>query len=276
MPEQSGGMNREEWIRLNKYLADMGVCSRREADRLIEAGEVTVDGKCAVPGQKIRPEQKVVCCGKIISGKDGKGRAQPVWLVVNKPRGIVCTTSHKDQAETIVDMVKYPSRVYPVGRLDKDSEGLILMTNQGDLVNKIMRSGNAHEKEYLVSVDRPVTKEFCRAMEKGIWLEELKQTTRPCRLKQEGEKSFRIILTQGLNRQIRRMCQALGYQVVRLKRVRIMNIHLGSLKTGAWRKMTQEEYREMTRLLKESGATNQPYRSRMENGRERNKEADYE
>lgn len=268
MPETRGGMNREEEIRLNKYLADMGVCSRREADRLIEAKEVTVDGKFAVTGQKIRPGQTIVCRGKCISEKEQKGQAGPVWLVVNKPRGIVCTTSHKDRAENIVDMVNYPSRIYPVGRLDKDSEGLILMTNQGDLVNKIMRSGNAHEKEYLVSVDRPVTEEFCRAMEKGVWLEELEQTTRPCRLKKEGERCFRIVLTQGLNRQIRRMCGALGYQVIRLKRVRIMNIHLGSLKTGAWRKMTREEYREMTRLLRESGATNLPYQSRIQSGKE--------
>ena len=165
-------MKQEEAIRLNKFLSEMGVCSRREADRLIAEGQVSVDGKTAVQGQKILPGQQVICQGKVVSGKDAgeSRRAEPVWLVVNKPRGIVCTTSHKDRAETIVDLVNYPSRIYPVGRLDKDSEGLILMTNQGDLVNKIMRSGNAHEKEYLVSVDRPVTKEFCRAMEKGIWL----------------------------------------------------------------------------------------------------------
>lgn len=266
MPEMRAGMKQEEAIRLNKFLSEMGVCSRREADRLIAEGQVSVDGKTAVQGQKILPGQQVICQGKVVSGKDAgeSRRAEPVWLVVNKPRGIVCTTSHKDRAETIVDLVNYPSRIYPVGRLDKDSEGLILMTNQGDLVNKIMRSGNAHEKEYLVSVDRPLTREFCLAMEKGVWLEELKQTTRPCEVCPVDEKRFRIILTQGLNRQIRRMCQALGYEVTRLKRVRIMNIHLGSLKTGSWRPMTAAEYREMTRLLKESGATNLPYARRQD------------
>ncbi len=268
MPEASADRGREE-IRLNKYLADMGLCSRREADRLIEAGEVIVDGKPAAAGQKIRAGQKIVFRGRVLPGKEQEGRPAPVWLVVNKPRGIVCTTSHKDRAQTIVDMVRHPGRVYPVGRLDKDSEGLILMTNQGDLVNKIMRGGNAHEKEYLVSVDRPVTEAFCRSMEKGVWLEELKQMTRPCRVKKEGERCFRIVLTQGLNRQIRRMCGTLGYQVVRLKRVRIMNIHLGNLKTGSWRQMTPEEYREMTRLLRESGATNQPVSGRMKMKRDK-------
>ena len=257
--------------RLNKYLADCGICSRRKADRMIETGRVTVNGRPADMGMRVGPSDEVAVDGRPLERKDKK-----VVLAFYKPVGVTCTEKDRFAEKTIRDVVDYPVRVTYAGRLDKDSEGLLLLTNDGELINALMRASNFHEKEYLVSVDRPVTKEFCRAMEKGIWLEELMQTTRPCRLKQEGEKSFRIILTQGLNRQIRRMCQALGYQVVRLKRVRIMNIHLGSLKTGAWRKMTQEEYREMTRLLKESGATNQPYRSRMQNGRERNKEADYE
>ena len=208
----------EEAIRLNKYLSDAGVCSRREADRLIEAGKVLVDGQTASMGMKVAPGQTVVCDGKTVGGKD-----KPVFLAVNKPRGIVCTTSDKDQAENIVEFLNYPQRIYPVGRLDKDSEGLLLMTNQGDIVNKILRGGNNHEKEYAVA--------------------------------------FHIILTQGLNRQIRRMCRALDFHVKHLKRVRIMNITLGGLERGQYRELTEAEVAEIRRLVKDS--TNLPMQAAM-------------
>lgn len=237
--------------RLNKWLSQMGVCSRREADRLIQEGRVLVDGCPAVMGQKVSPGQTVVCNGIPVSWETS-GRPEPILLAVNKPRGIVCTTSSKDRAENIVEYLKYPERIYPVGRLDKESEGLLLMTNQGDLVNKIMRSGNAHEKEYIVTVDHAVTAEFMDQMAKGVYLKELDVGTRPCRLHKVGEKTFSIVLTQGLNRQIRRMCEACGYHVKQLVRVRIMNLCLGNLKTGESRKVTPEEYRELTCLLKDS------------------------
>lgn len=235
-----------EEIRLNKYLSEKGVCSRREADRLVEAGKVLVDGKKAVMGMKIQPGQTVECNGKVVGGK-----VRPVLLVVNKPRGVVCTTSDKDRAVNIVEFLDYPSRVYPVGRLDKDSEGLLLMTNQGDLVNQIMRARNAHEKEYLVTVDKPLTKAFLKAMAEGVPI--LDTVTRPCKIQAVGPREFRIILTQGLNRQIRRMCEYLGYQVQTLKRVRIMNIRLGNLKTGDFRKVTPAEYQQLLAMLEESG-----------------------
>lgn len=233
-------------IRLNKYLSEMGICSRREADRLIESGKVLVDGTPALMGMKIKKDQAVVCDGKTV----GKiSRPKPVLLAVNKPKGVVCTTSKKDRAVNIVEMVRYPERIYPVGRLDKDSEGLIFLTNQGDLVNRIMRGANNHEKEYVVQTDRPVTEEFVRKMEAGVWLEQLNVTTKPCRVVITGRQEFSITLTQGLNRQIRRMCEALGYGVHSLKRIRIMNVHLGNLKAGTFRKVTRQEYEVLTRML---------------------------
>lgn len=231
-----------EGVRLNKFLSESGFCSRREADRLIEAGRVKVDGMTASMGQKVDPGQRVEADGTVISGKD-----RPVVLLVNKPRGIVCTTSDKDRAENIVEFLNYPVRVYPVGRLDKDSEGLLLMTNQGELVNQILKGRYGHEKEYLVTVNKEITAAFLERMRKGVKI--LDTVTRPCVAEQTGEKSFRIILTQGLNRQIRRMCEALGYQVKTLKRVRIMNLKLGALKTGEYREITKEELRELKRLL---------------------------
>lgn len=231
-----------EEIRLNKYLSEAGVCSRREADRLIEAGKVTVDGVTASMGMKVVPGQQVVCDGKTVGGKD-----RPVLLAVNKPRGIVCTTSDKDRAENIVEFLNYPIRVYPVGRLDKESEGLLLMTNQGEMMDQILRGRNGHEKEYQVTVDKKITGDFIRRMGAGVAI--LDTVTRPCEVEQTGEKTFRIILTQGLNRQIRRMCEALGYQVTKLRRVRIMNIKLGNLKTGAYREVTGAELAELNRLL---------------------------
>lgn len=234
-----------EEIRLNKYLSEKGVCSRREADRMVEAGKVLVDGKPAVMGMKIRPDQTVECNGKLVGS-----RVKPILLVVNKPRGIVCTTSDKDRAMNIVEFLNYPARIYPAGRLDKDSEGLLLMTNQGDLVNEIMRARNAHEKEYIVTVDKPLTKAFLKQMAEGVPI--LDTVTRPCKIQATGVREFKIILTQGLNRQIRRMCEYLGYQVQTLKRVRIMNIRLGNLKTGDFRKVTPAEYQQLLVMLEES------------------------
>ncbi|MCI9593596.1 MAG: pseudouridine synthase [Lachnospiraceae bacterium] len=234
-------------IRLNKFLSEMGFCSRREADRLIEAGMVFVDGRAAVMGERVCAHQKIICNGTEV--RTETSRPEPIWLVVNKPRGIVCTTSDKDRAENIIDFIGYPQRVFPVGRLDKDSQGLLLLTNEGDLVNPMMRSANAHEKEYQVRIDRPVTQEFLEAMARGVDIPELNTRTRPCQLRATGKDRFQIILTQGLNRQIRRMCETLGCNVLELKRIRIMNIHLGTLKTGSWRRMTADEYQEMLSLL---------------------------
>ncbi len=239
-----------EEIRLNKFLSEMGVCSRREADRLIEAGKVLVDGVKASAGMKVTAAQLVVCDGKPVGRPSSAAvRPKPVLLAVNKPRGVVCTTSQKDRAMNIVELVHYPERVYPVGRLDKDSEGLIFMTNQGDLVNRIMRGSGEHEKEYVVTVNKPLTSDFIREMEAGVWLAELKVKTKPCRAWITGKREFHIVLTQGLNRQIRRMCGALGYQVQSLTRIRIMNVCLGRLKSGTFRKVTDGEYEELLALL---------------------------
>ena len=241
-----------EAMRINKFLSKCGYCSRREADRLIEAGKVLVDGQTAPMGMKITPDQKVVCDGKTVGMVENgrRKKPKPVLLMVNKPRGIVSTTSDKDRAMNIVELVKYPERVYPVGRLDKDSEGLILLTNQGDLVNKIMRAGNYHEKEYFVTVNKPVDREFVRRMSKGVPV--LDTVTRPCRVVQTGECSFRIILTQGLNRQIRRMCRYLGYEVQKLKRIRIMNLTLDGIREGEYREITAQEWEELNHLLESS------------------------
>ena len=229
-------------IRLNKFLSESGICSRREADRLIEAGKVLVDGTAASMGMKILPGQRVVCDGVPVGEKD-----RPVLLAVNKPRGIVCTTSGKDRAENIVGFLQYPIRIYPVGRLDKESEGLLLMTNQGELMDRILRARNGHEKEYRVTVDHPITEEFLKQMGAGVPI--LDTVTRPCEVKRLGEREFGIILTQGLNRQIRRMCEALGYRVVKLCRIRIMNLTLDSLKPGAYREVSGTELSELRRRL---------------------------
>ncbi len=247
-----------EEIRLNKFLSEMGVCSRREADRLIEAGKVLVDGEIASAGMKVTARQLVICDGKPVgrpqtgSERTAAVRPKPVLLAVNKPRGVVCTTSQKDRAMNIVELVHYPERVYPVGRLDKDSEGLIFMTNQGELVNRIMRGSSGHEKEYVVEVNKPLTEDFIREMEAGVWLKDLDVRTKPCRAWITGKREFHIVLTQGLNRQIRRMCGALGYQVQSLTRVRIMNVRLGRLKSGTFRKVTEEEYEELLALLEDA------------------------
>ena len=243
-----------EEIRLNKFLSEAGVCSRREADRLIEAGKVTVDGQVAGMGMKIHPGQEIKVGKKVIEN----GREEQVLIAVYKPPGVVCT-SDKREKRNIIDYVGYPTRIYPIGRLDKDSEGLILMTNDGSLVNKIMKGSNYHEKEYLVHVNKPLTDGFLGQMAKGVRIRKVEQgevlldaVTRPCQVEKLGKYSFRIILTQGLNRQIRRMCEALGYQVTGLKRIRVMNIELKGMKPGTWRKVTEKELAELMESLKGS------------------------
>ena len=226
---------------------------------MIEEGKVLVNGKTAVMGMKVEGTETIVCNGTDISNKR---KDKPVLLVVNKPKGIVCTTSDNDRAENIVDFLHYPARVYPIGRLDKDSTGLILMTNQGDIVNKILRGSNSHEKEYMVRVNHPLTDEFLRKMRQGV--EILDTVTKPCFVEKTGGYTFRIILTQGLNRQIRRMCDALGYRVVALKRIRIMNIKLGELKMGECREVTAEEWKELSRLLE--GSSSLSYEGRKAQG----------
>lgn len=237
-------------VRINKYLSEAGVCSRREADRQIEAGRVAINGRPAVAGDKVSHSDVVMYEGKLVSKEE-----EAILLAVNKPAGIVCT-SEKREKDNIVDYINYPKRIYPIGRLDKTSHGLLLMTNQGELVNKMMRSGNYHEKEYIVKVNKDVTDEFLHGMAKGVYLEELQKTTRPCLVEKVGRRVFRIILTQGLNRQIRRMCESFQYRVMDLKRVRIMNIRLGDLKEGEYRKVTREEWRKLQEQIK--GSSNGP------------------
>ncbi|MBQ6196351.1 MAG: pseudouridine synthase [Lachnospiraceae bacterium] len=230
-----------EPIRINKYLSDCGICSRREADRLIEEGRVTVDGLKAETGMKVTSASRILVDGKKIGKKP-----DPVLIAVNKPVGVVTTTAEDDPAN-IVTYVGWPERIYPIGRLDKDSEGLILMTNQGELAERIGHARGLHEKEYLVSVDKAVTKEFVEKMASGVRI--LKTTTRPCTVEKVSKFRFRIVLTQGLNRQIRRMCEALGYQVTELVRVRVMNISLNGLELGHWRRIEGAEYDELLRQL---------------------------
>lgn len=237
-------LQKKEPVRLNKYLSEAGVCSRREADRLIESGKVTVDGVRAQTGMRVTPGQTVKVGRKIVSKQD-----EMILLAVNKPRGIVCTEERRER-NSIVRFLNYPVRVTYVGRLDKDSRGLLLMTNNGDIINKMMRAANYHEKEYKVTVDQEITPEFIRKMASGVPI--LDTVTRPCRVEKIGKYTFSIILTQGLNRQIRRMCEALGYQVRDLVRVRVMNIRLGSLKEGEYRKVTDEELEELYELLADS------------------------
>jgi len=230
-----------EGIRINKYLSDAGVCSRREADRYIAEGKVLIDGNPAQMGSKVFPESIVTFCGKEVNKTDKK-----VLIAFNKPMGVVCTTDPREP-NNIVDFINYPTRIYPIGRLDKDSEGLILLTNDGSIVNGILRSRYGHEKEYVVTVNKDITKEFVKHMSEGVPI--LDTVTKPCEVYVLNKNTFRIILTQGLNRQIRRMCEYLGYRVTRLVRVRIMNITLGNLKTGAWRNVTEKEKNELNRLI---------------------------
>lgn len=219
--------------RLNKFVADSGYCSRREADRLIVEGRVQVDGRPGALGDRVLPGMRVTVDGQSLSG-----RGEKVYIALNKPAGIVCTTDPREPMN-VVDYLDYPIRIFPVGRLDKDSEGLLLMTSDGEIINRILRAAGGHEKEYEVEIDRPVTKEFVEKMSAGVPI--LDTVTLPCRVRRTGEKSFNIILVQGLNRQIRRMCEALGCNVVRLRRIRIMNIRLGAMRPGQWRELSEEE-----------------------------------
>ncbi len=243
-----------EGIRINKFLSEAGVCSRREADRQIEAQNVTIDGRIAVTGDRVLPGQTVLFCGKPVTKEE-----EMILLAFHKPVGIVCT-AEKREKNNVIDYINYPKRIYPVGRLDKDSEGLLLLTNNGDIVNKMMRAGNRHEKEYIVTVNKPVTDFFVRGLSGGVPLVELGTTTRPCQVERIGKKQFRIVLTQGLNRQIRRMCEYFGYRVEKLVRVRIMNIRLGDLPVGTYRNITEEEYAQLKKLTAHS--SNQPIRNK--------------
>lgn len=237
-------LQKSEPVRLNKYLSEAGVCSRREADRLIETGRVTVDGQRAQTGMRIVPGQVVKVGNKVVSKQD-----EMIVLAVNKPRGIVCTEERRER-DSIVRFLNYPVRVTYIGRLDKDSHGLLLMTNNGDIINKMMRAANKHEKEYKVTVDKEITEDFLKKMAAGVPI--LDTVTRPCTVKKIGKYTFSIILTQGLNRQIRRMCEALGYKVKDLLRVRVMNITLDGLKDGQYRKLTDQELNELYDQLKDS------------------------
>ena len=232
----------KESVRLNKYLSEAGVCSRREADRLIESGKVTVDGVTAQMGMRVTAGQIVKVGKKTVSKQD-----EMIVLAVNEPKGIVCAEDQRER-DSIVRFLNYPVRVTYAGRLDKDSRGLLLMTNNGDIINQMMRAANRHEKEYKVTVDKEITEQFIKKMSEGVPI--LDTVTRPCTVKKIGKYTFSIILTQGLNRQIRRMCAAFGYEVKDLVRIRIMNIRLGSLKEGAYRKLTDEELEELYEMLK--------------------------
>lgn len=231
-------------VRLNKYISETGFCSRREADKLIEQGRVKIDGLKATTGMKVSKGQSVS-----IDGKPLKVENELVYIALNKPVGITCTTESKIKGN-IVDFINHEKRIFPIGRLDKDSQGLIFMTNDGDIVNKILRAGNNHEKEYIVTVNKSITDEFIKGMSNGVPI--LGTVTKKCLVRKESKNSFRIILTQGLNRQIRRMCEYFGYEVKKLERVRIMNISLGNLKIGSWRYLTKKELAEINRLTENS------------------------
>ena len=229
----------ENGIRINKYLAECGICSRRQADEIVNEGRVCVNEEVAVNGTKVYEGMIVTVDGNRIDKEEEK-----IYLAFNKPRGIVCT-SEKKEPDNIIDYLKYPKRITYCGRLDKDSQGLLIMTNDGDLIDSLMRSKNNHEKEYIVTVDKPLTEAFLYKLGKGVYLEELNVTTKPCKVEYIDERHFKIILTQGLNRQIRRMCLAYDYQVTKLKRIRIMGVKLGNLKVGELRPLTKDEIDEL-------------------------------
>lgn len=237
-------MNSDQSISLNKFISSTGICSRREADKWIDAGRVRLNGKVAQKGNRVFENDEVKVDGQLLQNKP-----KPVYIALNKPPGITCTTDLKDP-DNIIDFVNYPKRIFPIGRLDKGSSGLILLTNDGDIVNQILRVENNHDKEYFVTVDRPISNQFIQKMQKGVPI--LGTITKKCVLRKKASKAFEIILTQGLNRQIRRMCEYLDYRVVTLKRVRIMNIHLGNLKVGQWRDLTKEELSTLKNSLKKS------------------------
>ncbi len=246
--------DRNDSIRINKYISEKGLCSRREADELIRQGKVTINGEKASIGSK-------VCPGDIVKlgSKPLKSKEPPVYLAFNKPAGIVCTTDTREK-DNIIDFIKYPKRIFPVGRLDKESEGLIFLTSDGDIVNKILRAGNNHEKEYVVTVDKPITEGFIESMSNGVRI--LGTLTKKCKVSQLSKYVLRIILTEGMNRQIRRMCEVFGYEVVKLRRVRIMNVTLGSLPVGRWRHLTQDELKTINKLISTSIKTEEASRKK--------------
>lgn len=239
-------MEENKGTRINKYLSEVGYCSRRAADKLIEQGRVTINGSVPELGTKIHPGDVVKVNGTLVSDAD---KDKPVYIAFNKPVGIVCTTDTRVEKDNIIDYINYPSRIFPIGRLDKPSEGLIFLTNDGDIVNKILRARNNHEKEYVVTVNKPITKDFIHKMSNGIPI--LDTITRNCKVNQLSKFQFNIVLTQGLNRQIRRMCEHLDYRVNKLKRVRIMNIDL-DIPVGKWRDLTVNELKEIHRLVADS------------------------
>ena len=233
--------NQEEGIQLNKYISNSGFCSRREADRLIEQFRVTVNGELALPAYRVMPGDVVAVDDEAIRSKQ-----KPIYIALNKPLGITSTTDLSDRTN-IISFMNHPKRIFPIGRLDKDSEGLILLTNDGDIVNEILRAGNRHEKEYIVTVDQPLQPEHIRAMAAGVRI--LGEKTLPCFIRQEGQRRFRIILIQGLNRQIRRMCEVFGYKVKTLTRIRIMHIKLDNLAPGKWRYLSPAETNELMQKI---------------------------
>lgn len=236
--------------RINKYLSEAGYCSRRAADKLVEQGRVTINGKVPEMGTKVQPGDSVEVDGKKITNEN----TDFVYLALNKPIGVVCTTDNRVEKDNIIDFINYPERIFPIGRLDKPSEGLILLTNDGDIVNKILRARNNHEKEYIVYVNKTITQDFIDQMASGVPI--LDTITRKCRVEQLNKNSFKIVLTQGLNRQIRRMCEYLGYDVIKLKRTRIMNIQLDT-EVGEWRYLTEKELNRLNELLDDSEKTHQ-------------------
>ena len=240
----------EHKVRINKFLSQAGFCSRREADKFILDERVTINGIVAKMGEKIDPNDDVSVDGERISKKPNK----KIYIILNKPKGIVCTTDSGVEKNNIIDYINHPKRIFPIGRLDKTSEGLIFLTNDGDIVNKILRAKNKHEKEYHVTVDKPITHEFVQQMSKGVPI--LNTVTRPCEIKRIKDYEFKIILTQGLNRQIRRMCEYLGYRVKKLKRIRIMNIKL-DIPLGEWRYFNDQEFSELKEMLSKSSSVNE-------------------
>ena len=240
----------EDKIRINKFLSQAGFCSRREADKFILDERVTINGIVAKMGEKIDPNDDISVDGERISKKPNK----KIYIILNKPKGIVCTTDSGVEKNNIIDYINHPKRIFPIGRLDKTSEGLIFLTNDGDIVNKILRAKNKHEKEYHVTVDKPITHEFVQQMSKGVPI--LNTVTRPCEIKRIKDYEFKIILTQGLNRQIRRMCEYLGYRVKKLKRIRIMNIKL-DIPLGEWRYFNDQEFSELKGMLSKSSSVNE-------------------
>lgn len=241
-------MEENQGIRINKYLSEVGFCSRREGDKLLEAGRITLNGKIPEVGTKVMPNDIVRVDGKPV----GKPIQNHVYIAFNKPVGIVSTTDTKGEKNNMIDFIGHPQRIFPIGRLDKDSEGLIFLTSEGDIVNKILRSKNNHEKEYIVTVDKPINDRFIQRMSSGIPI--LDTVTDPCKVERVSRFKFRIILTQGLNRQIRRMCEYLGYEVKQLKRIRIMNVHL-DIPVGKWRDLTEKELKELNYLVADSSKT---------------------